>query len=329
MRFSVIVPVYNVESYLNECVDSILGQDYDDFEIILVDDGSLDNSPAICDEYAEKDSRVRVIHKPNGGASDARNVGIKEAGGDYLVFVDSDDFWTTNKVLTKINDTIEAYSAHIVQFGQADIYNSEQGIVLGTERHYSQYNGYETRDILKKLVLNGNLKISASSMAISRDFVVNNDVYFVVGKRTEDLEWAMHLYIHEPKWSFIDEYLYVYRAQREGSVTATIDYKHLCDYCWMLEKSYEHLKNCDEEVKSPLMSYLIYQCLIASALAFKVKLSKIQRKQILSRVKALCKGNITKYTLNKKVKLASYIYCIGGYTLMAKVLGFYLNNRGR
>lgn len=329
MKFSVIVPVYKVEDCLHECVDSILNQDFDDFELILVDDGSPDNSPAICDEYAKKDSRVKVIHKPNGGASDARNVGIKSATGDYLLFVDSDDYWITQTVLTKISDTLEKYDVHIVQFGQADLFNPEQGIVTGAERHFSQYNGYKTKDILDILVSEGNLKISACSMAISREFIVNNEVYFVVGKRTEDLEWAIHLYIHEPEWSFIDEYLYVYRAQREGSVTATIDYKHLCDYCWMLEKSFEHIINCDEEVKSPLMSYLMYQCLIASALAFKVKLSNAQKKEILSRIKVLCKGNITKYTLNKKVKLASCIYRIGGYTLMAKVLGFYLNNRGR
>lgn len=329
MKFSVIVPVYKAEDYLSQCVDSILNQDFDEFELILVDDGSPDKSPEICDEYAKKDCRVKVIHKQNGGASDARNVGIKSAIGDYLLFVDSDDFWITPTVLTKISDTLEKYNVHIVQFGQANLFTPEQGIVFGSKRNFSQYNGYKTRDILDILVSEGNLKISACSMAISREFIVNNEIYFVVGKRTEDLEWAIHLYVHEPEWAFIDEYFYVYRAQREGSVTATIDYKHLCDYCWMLEKSVEHIEKCADEIKAPLMSYIMYQCLIASALAYKVKLSNSQRKEICSRIKVLCKGNITKYTLNKKVKLASCVYRIGGYKLTAKVLGFYLNNRGR
>lgn len=91
-KVSVIVPVYNVEKYLGKCIDSILNQTFSDFEIILVDDGSPDNSGAICDEYAKKDDRIKVIHKTNGGVSSARNDGISEANGDYIMFVDSDDF---------------------------------------------------------------------------------------------------------------------------------------------------------------------------------------------------------------------------------------------
>ncbi|EOH87788.1 glycosyltransferase family 2 protein [Enterococcus pallens] len=91
-EISIIVPVYNVEKYLHKCVDSILIQTFTDFEVILVDDGSLDNSGQICDEYAKKDDRVKVIHKKNGGLSDARNAGIDVAKGKYLGFVDSDDY---------------------------------------------------------------------------------------------------------------------------------------------------------------------------------------------------------------------------------------------
>ncbi|MBO0454297.1 MULTISPECIES: glycosyltransferase family 2 protein [Enterococcus] len=91
-EISIIVPVYNVEKYLKKCVDSILNQTFKDFELILVDDGSPDNSGMICDEYAEQDSRVRVIHKENGGLSDARNAGIDVAKGKYIGFVDSDDY---------------------------------------------------------------------------------------------------------------------------------------------------------------------------------------------------------------------------------------------
>ena len=89
---SIIVPVYNVEKYLSRCVDSILNQTFTDFELILVDDGSTDNSAKICDEYAEKDCRIKVIHKENGGVSSARNVGLENAVGEYIMFCDSDDF---------------------------------------------------------------------------------------------------------------------------------------------------------------------------------------------------------------------------------------------
>ena len=94
--FSVIVPIYKVEKYLNKCIDSILKQTFQDFELILVDDGSPDKCPKICDEYAKKDKRVRVIHKENAGLVAARNTGIKEAKGDYICYVDGDDWISEN-----------------------------------------------------------------------------------------------------------------------------------------------------------------------------------------------------------------------------------------
>ena len=90
-KISIIIPVYNTENYLHCCIDRILAQTYTDFELLLIDDGSTDKSSKICDEYAEKDSRIRVIHKENGGANAARKLGIEKANGEYVIFVDSDD----------------------------------------------------------------------------------------------------------------------------------------------------------------------------------------------------------------------------------------------
>ena len=104
-KFSVIVPIYKVESYLRQCIESILEQTYEDFELILVDDGSPDNCPAICDEYAEKDSRIQAIHKENGGIASARTAGAKKATGDYICCVDGDD-WIHPDYLKKFADVI-------------------------------------------------------------------------------------------------------------------------------------------------------------------------------------------------------------------------------
>ena len=92
MKLSVVIPVYNVEKYLDKCVESIVNQTFKDLEIILVDDGSTDESGKMCDEWTEKDTRIKVIHKINGGLSSARNAGIKQAKGEYISFIDSDDF---------------------------------------------------------------------------------------------------------------------------------------------------------------------------------------------------------------------------------------------
>ncbi len=113
MLFSVIVPVYNAEKYIKQCVDSILNQSYSDFEVILVDDGSPDNCPAICDEYAKKDSRVKVIHKENGGHTSARNCGLEIAKGEYVTFVDSDDYVKQNFLAT-FADIIDKKDVDIV-----------------------------------------------------------------------------------------------------------------------------------------------------------------------------------------------------------------------
>lgn len=109
IKFSVIVPIYKVERFLPKCIESILQQTYANFELILIDDGSPDKCPQICDEYAKKDSRVKVIHKENGGLVSARNMGIEKAAGDYICYVDGDD-WIVKETLYKINEVIKKYS---------------------------------------------------------------------------------------------------------------------------------------------------------------------------------------------------------------------------
>lgn len=120
--FSIIVPVYNVEKYICRCIDSILVQTFSDFELLLIDDGSTDRSGRICDEYAEKDTRIKVIHKPNSGVSTTRNIGIDHAKGKFICFVDSDD-WIENDYLQHIKD--EMYDFDILFFGS--IWHYEDG----------------------------------------------------------------------------------------------------------------------------------------------------------------------------------------------------------
>lgn len=124
MKVSVIVPVYKVEPYLRRCLDSIINQTYKNLEIILVDDGSPDNCPVICDEYAARDSRVKVIHQNNGGISAARNAGLDIATGDYIAFVDSDDT-IAKDMYRKMVDVVEHERADIVKCGVCEVKGSE------------------------------------------------------------------------------------------------------------------------------------------------------------------------------------------------------------
>lgn len=329
MKFSIIVPVYKVQAYLPECVDSILAQTYRDFELILVDDGSPDNCPQMCDNYAQSDLRVKVIHKENGGLSSARNAGIRAAEGAYLLFIDSDDYWSTPEVLEKLASILKKTPTTLVQFGHQCYYQKEGRFAEVPRRDLSGYNGKETESILTELVRTGNLMISACSMAISTEFIRENQLYFKEGLKTEDLEWAVRLFACKPTWSFSDDYFYIYRAQRAGSISYSVDYKHLTDYCWILESGVEQAEKENGNVRYALMSYLMYQTLIACAFCYKVKLTKSQRSEILKRLKAICCGRICTYKADKKVKLASAVYRIGGFYAMSWILGLYLNNRGR
>ena len=117
MRFSVVIPVYNVKEYLEKCVDSVLAQRTEDYEVILVDDGSTDGSGALCDQLvARAPEHIRVIHKPNGGLGDARNVGLEHAAGEYLVFIDSDDY-VADTMLSELSEKIDETHAEIISFG--------------------------------------------------------------------------------------------------------------------------------------------------------------------------------------------------------------------
>ena len=120
MIFSVVIPVYNVKDYLPKCIDSVLAQDFEDYEVILIDDGSTDGeSGAICDRYAAAHpERIRAIHKPNGGVGEARNVGIEAAQGEYLIFIDSDDYIAPN-MFRVLADAVARFGSDIIGFGGA------------------------------------------------------------------------------------------------------------------------------------------------------------------------------------------------------------------
>ena len=131
---SIIIPIYNVEKYLEKCLDSILNQTYKNLEIILIDDGSTDNSPNICNSYCEKDKRIKIIHKNNEGVSSARNKGIELSKGKYIVFIDSDDY-VSNEHIEVLYDCIISNNVDLVISNLIDI--SEDGIILNNEEKES------------------------------------------------------------------------------------------------------------------------------------------------------------------------------------------------
>lgn len=327
MKFSVIIPIYKVEKYLKECVDSVLRQDYNDFEVVLVDDGSPDNCPQICDEYAAKDSRVVVVHKENGGLSDARNAGIKVATGEYIFFLDSDDYWDNPSAISIIADNIKKYNSDICQYFERRYIESEQALRPFPYKNLESMNGMEFSELLTSAVKSNSVAISAHANVVNRKFLLDNNLFFKKGIKTEDLEWSIRIYLCRPKISFVDDVFYIYRSGRKGSITSTVDYKHLCDYCDMLEDGIEKFENSSDDLKMPVLSYLMYHVLICCALCDKVEQTRTQKKKVLTRLKKMCKGRMTVYTLSPKVNFAQKFYKFFGFSVMAKVVGLYLKYR--
>lgn len=211
---SVIVPVYNTEKYLHRCLNSILQQSYDHLEIILVNDGSLDNSPNICDAYANQDSRVKVIHKPNGGLSDARNMGIKHANGEYLSFIDSDDYIDVGlyeRFVEKLNDCKDNIDIYIFNVNK----ETKQGWVVGTTVHEAVYEKSKQKVLENTFVLRG-VDAYACNKIYKKDLFLN--ISFPLGKLYEDIFTIPKLIHFSHNSICIDNFLGYFYCLNESSI---------------------------------------------------------------------------------------------------------------
>ncbi len=311
MFFSVIIPVYNVEKYLAECVDSVLGQTFTDFELILVDDGSKDASGALCDAYAAKDPRVKVIHKENGGLSDARNVGTAAAVGDYIVYIDSDDYLSDTDFLEKIyekakdgSDIIcykfKKYYEDTKTFSKCDFAfpEFEQHITLAEKVNY--------------LVKTNSFYCSAWSKSIKRSLLCDNGITFEKGLLGEDQEWYYHVLLKATSIAGVDKDYIVYR-QRANSITSSWKMKNLTDCIYVVDKWQKQIAEAqiDADYKAALLNSVakLYCNLLIGYTTFNDK----QKKTQYAKLKEL--AFLFKYNLNPRVATFSKIYKLVGFDL--------------
>jgi glycosyltransferase involved in cell wall biosynthesis len=205
---SVIVPVYNVEKYVSRCVDSLLKQSYLNVEIVLVDDGSTDNSGLICDEYAKKDKRVKVIHRNNGGLSAARNVGIKKSLGEYLAFVDGDDY-VSNDFVSFLMKLLTQNGGDVAQCGHFIQYSEKRKVEKNSNHETIVLNRVQA---IESLCYNGEYDVTAWNKLYKRS--VFNNVSFPVGMLYEDTATSYRLAENadrfvvsmEPKYFYVQRY---------------------------------------------------------------------------------------------------------------------------
>lgn len=226
MKFSIIIPIYKVEKYLEQCINSVLNQSFIDYELILVDDGSPDLCGKICDNFAENDDRIKVIHKKNNGLSSARNDGLKISHGDYIVFLDGDDAMCEN-ALQNISELIEEYLYPEMIIGNIihwSIGNNE--IIVDNSKYMSK------QDIMNILEINQlyakdsvQLPWRAYQSIYKKNFLIENNLYFdeqLVG--AEDCDYYLKVMQKLKTFRITDIAFVKYRVNREGSIINTPSY---------------------------------------------------------------------------------------------------------
>lgn len=224
---SVIIPVYNVEKYIYTCLNSIINQTYKNLEIILVDDGSPDNCPQILEDYAKKDSRIKVIHKKNGGLSSARNAGMKIATGKYIAFVDSDDSLNLN-MYKRLHELAIKYDADMTMCQLLRVtMDSENNIVYPKTNNEEKEEVMSVTEALKAIMVNDNIGSYIVTKLVKRSLFDN--IEFPDGKVYEDVATVYKILDRAKRVVFTSEEMYYYLYGREGSITGTFTEKKICD----------------------------------------------------------------------------------------------------
>lgn len=291
---SIIVPVYKVEKYLDRCLNSLVKQAYQNLEIILVDDGSPDNCPKMCDNWSKKDNRIKVIHKENGGVSSARNTGIECATGDYITFLDSDDYYseTFSNCLSFLNgDNIYCFS-----------YNSDQnGLVKKIQPNIAWNEGLNhdfNKGKISTVIYN-----SVWNKIFKTAFLKENNIIFDTGfVIAEDLKFVLDCFVNDEKMNFINAAYYNY-YQNSESVIHNVTFKKINDTLQVCEYAIKSLKNFKDKKTKTFIKKLISENLLTvlnRANSYTLEENNFIKSELKKHKKYICYGS----TFIKKIIVA-------------------------
>jgi glycosyltransferase involved in cell wall biosynthesis len=307
---SIIVPVYRVEELLPRCVESLIAQTSSEIEVILVDDGSPDNCPKMCDEYAKKDPRITVIHKENGGLSDARNAGLLSAKGEYVLFVDSDDYLEEDAVAL-FRKAIKDRTVDVVVGAARKKERDREYLMVPRAHHEAQYVVPGSVFLKKELKTSRAIKMAAWLNMYNRKFLIGNSLFFQKGLLHEDEEWTPRVFLNAERVVVSGHCFYNY-VIRDNSITRGADFRknaeHLISTVNELNVFYKGLE--DEELRFLLNDYLVSVYLFAFAAGrMHEQNTKHFIKKDFVRENARSKKNIRKAILfNISPKLYNTIY---------------------
>ena len=254
MKFSIVVAAYNVAEYLNECVDSIANQDFDasNFEVILIDDGSTDQKTSkICDDLSDKYSVVKVIHQENQGLSSARNTGIKNSQGEYILFVDGDDFWSNKDFLSNLSVQLKKNKSDVIIFPYSKYYGIDNYKTTTLKTNF-EYNSYYENVI--QLVSNEVMIAPAWNKCVKKE-LFDRGLKFPVGLLSEDCLYCADLLKQMNSYSILNIQCYMYRQNRDGSITNIVKEKNVRDILKSIEQGMNDKNQYNNNLQQALNIY--------------------------------------------------------------------------
>lgn len=325
-KLSFIVPVYNVEAYLPQCLDSILSQSAPDCETILVDDGTKDSSNVICDEYSRRYTDVKVIHKANGGLSSARNAGMELAEGKYVCFVDSDDYIEAGSV-QKLLQWIDANDADICFLQTTKVYPNGSTQPMGEELDPAMIRGQDGAKVLEFLSSRPKFPGSAWAKLFRREFLEENALHFPDDRRlSEDLMYCLNAFLTAERFDALETPFYCYRQNRAGSITNSVNARYYFDTALFVTEAAQRF-SADQKALNDTGSY---------ALAFAAYEYSILLWEMIflvgddwERAYRFLKEYrwVLKYGRSSKTKLVKAAVSLLGIRATAKVLNVYMSSR--
>lgn len=317
-KASIIIPVYNVEKYLHQCINSVVCQSFSEFEIVLVDDGSTDASAGICDEYASRDTRIKVVHQLNGGLSRARNRGIKEAVGTYVCFLDSDDYWEDKYFLSEL---MKGASGNDLILFRLKKYVERSGRLIESIPPIKGEIPKEKDKLLDYVVNHGQFIASACTKMVKRELLLENKIFFREGVTSEDIEWSGKVLLYSRSVTFVDVSGYIYR-QRENSITSTMTKRNVQD---LKKNIINSIKNAEGILNKTDRLYTTYMAYMAYQLATLLLCAHNVQEDMYPEIREMRKyAYVLRYSHNSKVILFNVIRRIIGFKGLYYASGLYM-----
>lgn len=309
MKFSIIIPAYNVADYLENCVESILKQTYDNYEIIIVDDGSTDETGKVADELLKQSKQINVVHQSNGGASKARNTGMKRATGDYILFLDGDDFWSDSHFLKQIASELTIELVDVIIFGYSYYYDNEikESPIsrlkdLGEATNYGLFNGPNWNKCISKKLIN-------KGLSFPEDLVSEDSLYCSsIMKRMES-------------FSVITSTQYMYRQNRAGSLTNVVKERNVLDTLRGISRGLSDEKSLSEVKRKALNTYFTISYISILPYA-KPYLFNQEIRNLLIQYKYLLKNS--SHINNKSFKMTGIFTSIFGINISTRLFSYLL-----